>query len=130
MPHVTTPTSKAFTKTSKVQPRERRSTKRKGRPLPKKYVPVVKGLACERHALVDIAAFFKTTPEVIAGIVFGRDFADVRPLKLPRLPVLKFADIVDVSKWLTAAIKTLDKGETLEARGMILRAEEIVNSAR
>jgi hypothetical protein len=98
------------------------------RPIPKKYVPLVKGLAGEGHAFVDIAAYFGTTSEVIARVVFDNDLAHIPALRLPKLPVLKLADIVDVSKRLDTAIKMLDRGEATAARGMIVRAAEIVNT--
>lgn len=98
------------------------------RPISKKYVPLIKGLAGEGHAFVDIAAYFGTTSEVIARIVLGNDLAHIPALRLPKLPVLKLADIVDVSKRLDTAIKMLDNGEAAAARGMIVRAAEIVNS--
>ena len=97
------------------------------RPIPKKYVPLVKGLAGEGHAFVDIAAYFGTTSEAIARIVLSNDLAHIPGLRLPKLPVLKLADIVDVSKRLDTAIKMLDNGEAAAARGMIVRAAEIVN---
>jgi hypothetical protein len=96
--------------------------------IPKKYIPLVKGLAGEGHAFVDIAAYFGTTSEVIARVVLGNDLAHIPALSLPKLPVLKLADIVDVSKRLDAAIKLLDNGEAVAARGMIVGAAEIVNS--
>jgi len=98
------------------------------RPIPEKYVPLVKGLAGEGHAFIDIAAYFGTTSEVIARVVLGNDLAHIPALSLPKLPVLKLADIVDVSKRLDTAIKMLDNGEATAARGMIVRAAEIVNT--
>ena len=98
------------------------------RMIPKKYVPLVKGLVGEGHAFHDIAAYFGTTSEVIARIVFGKELAHIPGLRLPKLPVLKLADIVDVSKRLDTAIKMLDNGEAAAARGMLIRAAEIVNS--
>lgn len=108
--------------TSKVKSRKL------ARRIPKKYVPLVKGLAGEGHAFVDIAAYFGTTSEVVARVVFGNDLAHIPALCLPKLPVLKLADIVDVSKRLDTAIKMLDSGEAAAARGMIVRAAEIVNT--
>lgn len=103
-------------------------SRKNARLLPKKYVPVIKGLAREGHAFVDIAAYFGTTSGDIARIVLGKELAHLPALGLPKLPVLKLADIVDVSKRLDAAIKMLDNGEADAARGMIVRAAEIVNS--
>lgn len=120
--------TKTYSKTTpaNAQSGKRQSKARKGRSIPKKLISLVKGLAGEGHAFVDIVAYFGTTSEVIAGIVFGN--ADVSALRLPKLPVLKLADIVDVSKRLDAAIKLLDSGETVAARGMIVRAADIVNT--
>lgn len=104
------------------------STKKKGRSIPKKYVPIVKGMACERHAFHDIAAFFGTTSDEIEYIVFGNEFDAVPALRTPNLPVLKYADIVYVAEKLDAAIKMLDNDQADEARRMIVRAAEIVNA--
>ena len=110
------------------KPTSKSKSRKHVRPIPKKYVPLVKGLARERHAFVDIAAYFGTTSEAIARVVLGHDFAHIPALSLPKLPVLKLADIVDVSKRLDAAIKMLDNGEAVAARGMIVRAADIVNT--
>ncbi len=110
------------------KPASKSKSRKHVRPIPKKYVHLVKGLARERHAFVDIAAYFGTTSGAIARVVLGCDFAHIPALSLPRLPVLKFADIVDVSKRLDAAIKMLDNGEAVAARGVIVRAAEIVNT--
>jgi len=121
-------TTKENSRTSLAQAGKRPSKAGKQRPIPKKYIPLVKGLFGEGHAFVDIAALFGTTSDVIACIVFGKHLAHIPALSLPKLPVLKLADIVDVSKRLDAAIKMLDNGEAVAARAMIVRAAEIVNS--
>lgn len=124
-----------------MAPRSKRSTtakqptrsgkpekKRQRYPILKKYIPIVKGLSCERHSFEDIAAFFGTTPEVIAYIVHGPDFADIGALRSPKLPVLKYADIAYVAKRLDVAIELLDNDDISAARTAILRAAEVVNS--